>query len=97
MIDIAISKELTEWSSKKAHVLITNCLHDISIYSSDIETINLSDYELIDNTSLSIPSNINEISQNLSYNKFNQYSTKNEGSIFQIREVDEEDKINEQS
>ena len=95
MIDIAISNELTEWSSKKAHILITNCLHDISICSSDIETINLSDYELINNTFSSIPSAVNEISQNLNYDKFNQYSIKNEGSIFQIKEVDEEDKINE--
>ena len=102
MIDIVNSNEISTWCSEKANTLIKNCIINSSMYSSEIAQKNISENELINNIDStspsippSIPPTIDDISRNLSYDKFNQYSIKNEESIFPIKEVIDEENINE--
>ena len=99
-MDILDSNELIIWSSNKAHNLITNCIENVSFHSSDIETINLEYEPTSSQITLTYSSctTINDNSEASSYEKFNHYSTKTREakiSIFQIKEIDEEEKIDE--
>ena len=95
-MDIPDSNELIIWSSNKAHKLITNCIENVSIHSSDIEIINLEHEPTPSQITFSYSScsTINDNSEASSYEKFNHYSTKTREtkiSIFQIKEIDEEE------